>query len=96
MVWILKKNIWRFLFPPSTITEELPWIHGGDIVAIVTSIEGLDIAHVGIAVYVGGRLSLLHASQAAGRVVVSSDSLADLLAGKKSWAGIRVVRRRQP
>ena len=76
--------------------DGLPWIHGGDIVAIVTSIEGLDIAHVGIAVYVGGRLSLLHASQAAGRVIVSSDSLADLLAGKKSWAGIRVVRRRQP
>lgn len=58
--------------PKSELPENgLPWIMNGDIIAITTKLPGLDIAHVGIAYYVNGKLHLLHASSTLGKVVVS-------------------------
>lgn len=70
----------------------LPWIKSGDIIAITTDIPGLDIAHMGLAFYVKGTLSLLHASQANGQVEVSRVALAQMLKDGKHWTGIRVIR----
>ena len=50
--------------PKSELPENgLPWIMNGDIIAITTKLPGLDIAHVGIAYYVNGKLHLLHAGK---------------------------------
>lgn len=70
----------------------LSWIKNGDIIAITTSEPGLDIAHLGIAFYVEGKLTLLHASQKEGKVVVSTTTLPQMLKEHKSWTGIRVLR----
>jgi len=79
--------------PKSELTGAgLPWIMDGDIIAIATKTAGLDIAHVGIAIYKGGKLHLLHASSTLGKVVVSDAPLHDMLNRNKSWTGIRVVR----
>ncbi len=74
----------------------LPWIKSGDIIAITTNTPGLDIAHMGIAFYVKGTLSLLHASTVSKKVVVSKLALAQLLKDSNSWTGIRVIRARKP
>jgi len=64
----------------------------GDIVGIATSVPGLDITHVGILVRENGRIHLMHASSAQGKVVISNEPLSDLLAGKKSYTGIMIAR----
>lgn len=74
----------------------LPWIMDGDIIALTTQVPGLDIAHVGIAIYKNGRLHLLHASSTLGKVVVSTTPLRQMLNKNKSWSGLRVVRMSQP
>lgn len=70
----------------------MPWIRNGDIVLITTRIKGLDVSHVGIALYRGENLHLLHASTTAKQVIVSSETLSRYLAGVKHVTGIRVVR----
>lgn len=70
----------------------LSWIKNGDIIAITTNRPGLDIAHMGIAFYVEGRLTLLHASQKEGKVCVSTTTLPQMLKNHEDWTGIRVLR----
>ena len=74
----------------------LPWIMDGDVIAITTKLPGLDIAHVGIANFVNGKLHLLHASSTLGKVVLSEEPLSQMLNNNKSWTGIRVVRMSHP
>lgn len=70
----------------------LSWIQEGDIIAIVTNIKGLDIAHLGFAVRKDGNLHLLHASSTLGKVVISEQSISQMLQQHKSWSGIRIFR----
>lgn len=69
-------------------------IKEGDIIAIVTSIKGLDIAHVGIATYENGELHLLHASSKHMKVVVERVNLFTQLKNNRTQMGIRVMRMR--
>ena len=71
--------------------EALP-IRNGDILALVTTIEGLDVTHLGFAVWQGDKLHLMHASTAYKKVVVDEQSLYDYLRTRKSCPGVRVVR----
>lgn len=70
----------------------LPWIKNGDIIAITTNVPGLDVTHMGIAIYVKDTLCLLHASSSQGKVLVDRLALNRLLDRNKKWTGIRVVR----
>lgn len=67
-------------------------IENGDLIAILTACPGLDVAHVGLAIYHKKGLHLLHASPQAGRVVVSETTLYQYLRQKKSRLGIMVAR----
>lgn len=67
-------------------------IHNGDILAITTSKTGLDIAHLGFAVWRKDGLHLLNASQLRHKVVVESMTLRKYLSKHPSFTGIRVVR----
>lgn len=67
-------------------------ISDGDIIAITTSKEGLDIAHVGFAVWKKDGLHLLHASMTKKKVVEDPEPLGAYLAKRKTFTGIRVVR----
>ena len=70
----------------------LPWIKNGDIIAITTNTPGLDVAHMGIAFYIDGKLCLLHASSKEKKVVVSKVALGQMLQSNDNWTGIRVLR----
>ncbi|HVO67018.1 MAG TPA: N-acetylmuramoyl-L-alanine amidase-like domain-containing protein [Syntrophales bacterium] len=67
-------------------------IEDGDIIAAATSIEGLDVSHVGLAVSVRGRVHLLHASEAVKKVVISDDTLYLYLSKHKTMTGIMIGR----
>ena len=72
-------------------SDELP-IHNGDIMALVTTIAGLDVTHLGFAVWREQKLHLMHASMRHGKVVIDEQSLYDYLKLRKSCPGVRVVR----
>lgn len=67
-------------------------IQNGDLIAITTKIEGLDISHVGIAIHMNDRLHLMHASSKAKKVVISDIPLAEMLMHSKYQSGIMVAR----
>lgn len=73
---------------------QLPIQHG-DILALVTTIDGLDVTHLGFAVWQDGKLHLMHASMKEKRVVIDKPTLYEYLKNRTSCPGVRVVRLRQ-
>lgn len=67
-------------------------IHDGDIIAITCNKKGLDIAHLGFAVWHHDGLHLLNASQLRKRVVEEPMTLGRYLQKHPSHTGIRVIR----
>ena len=71
----------------------LSCIKDGDIIAITTSKAGLDIAHVGFAVWgEDGRLHLLNASSIHKKVVLEPMTLYQYMQKHSTQTGIRVIR----
>ena len=64
----------------------------GDIIAITCQKPGLDIAHLGFAVWQKDGLHLLNASQIHKRVVEEPMTLRQYLEKHPSHTGIRIVR----
>ena len=71
--------------------NELP-VYDGDIIALTTNIKGLDVTHIGFAFWENGKLHLLHASSAAGKVIKDHKNLYEYQKNKKNQTGIRVFR----
>jgi len=67
-------------------------IKDGDLIAIVTTKKGMDIAHVGIAEHYNGRLHFIHASSAKKKVVLSDKPLSDYIKSIKTDSGVLVAR----
>ena len=67
-------------------------IHNGDLIAITSTVNGLDIAHVTIAFHQNNRLHIIHASSTLDKVVISENPLADYVKKNKSQHGIMVGR----
>lgn len=79
--------------PKDQIESKEQLIKSGDIIALATSIKGLDVTHTGIALHQpDGRLHLLHASSKNGVVEISKLPLADYLKNIKNNIGIIVAR----
>lgn len=71
----------------------LAGINDGDIIAITTNKKGLDISHVGFAVWAeDGKLHLLNASSIHKKVVLEPMTLYQYMQKHPSQTGIRVVR----
>lgn len=68
----------------------------GDLVAITTSIRGLDYAHTGLIVREGSGARLLHASSKNGRVMLDDRIGAYFARAPRSSIGITVLRPRPP
>ena len=77
--WVFEKKIKAGLKP-------------GDIIAILTKTEGLDVAHMGVIAEDGGTYKLLHASSTAGVVKIEKDDLRETLRLNRNWTAIRVIR----
>jgi hypothetical protein len=67
-------------------------INDGDIIAFVTTIEGLDVSHTGIAIHQGKKLHLLHASSKSNRVEISPLPLSEYIATSRNVKGVLVGR----
>lgn len=67
----------RYYVPQSRIAEVAPLIRDGDIIAATSSIDGLDIAHTGMALWIDGRLHLMHAPLVGRDVQISDVPLAE-------------------
>ncbi|WP_051315595.1 N-acetylmuramoyl-L-alanine amidase-like domain-containing protein [Arenibacter certesii] len=81
------------ILPQDNIEENEHLIKTGDIIAMTTSIKGLDITHTGIATReADGRIHLLHASTGSMEVEVTTLPLTDYLKGVKNNTGIMVAR----
>lgn len=82
----------HFYIPEEKLAEVEDQLMDGDIVGITTSVDGLDISHMGILVRKAGRIHLLHASSAAEKVVLSEETLEEYLLSSRSATGIMVAR----
>jgi hypothetical protein len=67
-------------------------IRDGNLIAVTSNVEGLDVQHVGLAVRVKHRIHLLHASSSEGKVVLSEETLYRYLMKSRTRSGIMVAR----
>lgn len=73
--------------------DVLGCIHDGDILALVTKKDGLDVSHLGLAVWgKDGKLHLLNASSIHHKVVLEPMTLYEYMGHHPSQLGIRVIR----
>lgn len=83
--------------PKSDIKNVEKEIGNGFLIAITSGVEGLDIAHVGIAVKMEtGRLHFLHAPIVGAKVQITKEPLYDYLAKNKKQTGIMVLKPLEP
>jgi hypothetical protein len=81
-----------FVIPKKAVRESEGRIRDGDLIAITTTTEGLDVEHVGLAARVRNRVHLLHASSVQGKVVLSKETLYRYLMESSTRSGIMVAR----
>ncbi|WP_303919182.1 N-acetylmuramoyl-L-alanine amidase-like domain-containing protein [Draconibacterium sediminis] len=67
-------------------------IKNGDIFGITSTVDGLDITHVGIAVFKDNELYFMHASSKVEKVILSEQTLYEYLANRDSVSGIMIAR----
>ncbi len=82
----------RSFVPQDRIAGAADQIRTGDIIAVTSTVKGLDIAHTGIAVWVDGELHLLHAPLADGFVEMSERPLSIRVQAISGQDGIMVAR----
>jgi len=81
-----------FFIPKKALRRLEDRIRDGDLIAITTNREGLDVQHVGLASKVKNRIHLLHASSVEGKVVLFKKTLYRYLMQSQARSGIMVVR----
>lgn len=84
----------RHYIPQHAIDQIASGIQDGDIIAATSTLEGLDIAHTGFALWIDGRLHLMHAPLVGSVVEISERPLAERLQGIGAQDGIMVARPR--
>ena len=82
----------RYYIPKDEVGASLGGIRSGDIICLVTGIEGLDISHVGMALVENGGVRLMHASTGPMKVVSDTRTLQQYLAARGNVIGIQVLR----
>jgi len=82
----------RYRIPEGEISAWTAWIQNGDIIATTSTVDGLDVAHTGLAYWQGGQLHLMHAPLVGEAVEVSRIPLADRILRLDGQDGIRVMR----
>jgi hypothetical protein len=86
----------RLKIPEEELQRFVSSIQNGDIIAATSTVDGLDVAHTGLAFWKGAQLHLLHAPLVGGVVEVSEQPLAERILRLAGQDGIRVVRPLEP
>jgi hypothetical protein len=81
-----------FYIPKADLPRCISNIKTGDIIAFTSTVAGLDIAHIGFALWQGDTLTFIHASTSANKVIVNPTPLTQYINGVKSQSGVRVIR----
>lgn len=79
-------------FPKENIPNLYKHLQHGDIIALTSSIEGVDINHVGIVLKKGNEFYLLHAPLSGKKVLVSEGPITDFLKPASKNNGIMIAR----
>ena len=79
-------------FPKNNIPNLYKHLQHGDIIALTSSIEGVDINHVGIILKKGNEFYLLHAPLSGKKVLVSDGPVTDFLKPASKNNGIMIAR----
>jgi hypothetical protein len=87
----LSRRFWRVV-EAKNLARLQGGLRPGDVFALTTEQEGLDVAHIGFVVKEGRSLRLLHASRREGAVVVSGKTLAAFVKGNRKFSGVMVAR----
>ena len=82
----------RHYIPERAIEGAARGIRNGDIIAATSSLPGLDVAHTGFALWLDGRLHLLHAPLVGKTVEISELPLAERIRRIEGQDGIMVAR----
>jgi len=82
----------RAVLAQGKIADAALGIRTGDVIAATSTVQGLDVAHTGLAVWVDGRLHLLHAPLVGSTVVLSERPLSERIQAIGSQDGIMVAR----
>jgi len=82
----------RYYVPQDRIAEVADGIRDGDIIAATSTVQGLDVAHTGLALWVDGTLRLMHAPLVGDSVQISEITLAERIQGISGQDGIMVAR----
>lgn len=67
-------------------------IENGDILAFATTINGLDYTHIGIAYHNGTKLTFIHASSKAMKVIMEPQPLSDYCLKSAKCTGVSILR----
>ena len=84
----------RWYIPKELIFSISQHIESGDIIAITSKIDGLDIMHTAIAVKRDNDIHVLHASTKGKKVEISEKNLEEYISGIKLASGIMIARPR--
>jgi hypothetical protein len=83
----------RYYVPKKELARSEGGIENGDLIAITTTTDGLDVSHTGIAVRLeDGTLHLLHAPDAGEHVRITAETLTGYLRKHRSQTGVMVAR----
>lgn len=86
----------RYMIPENRIADVADQIRNGDVIAATSTVPGLDIAHTGLALWVDGRLHLMHAPLVGSMVEISEVPLAERIQRIEAQDGIMVARPQPP
>ena len=82
----------RYYIREGDVAAVVDRVEDGDIIAMTTTVAGLDVAHTGIALWKGGGLHLMNAPLVGKSVLISDKRLSGRLQGITSQDGIMVAR----
>ena len=82
----------RTYVPEERIADVAADIRDGDVIAATSTVAGLDVAHTGLALWVGDALHLLHAPLVGDSVEISTVPLAERISSIAGQDGILVAR----
>jgi hypothetical protein len=82
----------RHFIPKTQVASMMSRLEDGDILALTSTVKGLDVAHTGIAVWKDGAVHLLNAPLVGKSVEISEKNIADRLAGIRSQDGLMIGR----
>jgi len=86
----------HYYIPKGRLHSSQRWIYTGDIIAITSALEGMDIAHTGIAVRIDGVLKFMHAPLVGSEVQITEKPLVEYLKSHTKQTGVMVARPLEP